>query len=46
MVIYGLTSLSLIRKLNIECKLDRHMWFVDDYGAGAMFNDLESTLTF
>jgi len=41
MVIYGLASLPLIRKFNIEGKLDWHMRFPNDRGAGATFNDLE-----
>ena len=41
MPLYGLASLPLIRKLNIECKLDRHLWYADDSGAGATFDDLE-----
>jgi len=40
MTIYGLASLPLIHKLNIERKLDRHRWFADDCGAGATFNNL------
>ena len=36
-----MSSLPSIRKLKNECKLDRHMQFADDYGAGATFNDLE-----
>jgi len=37
MVIYGLVSLPLIRKLNIEFKLDRHMWFIDGSGTNGYF---------
>jgi len=39
MPLYGLASLPLIRKLNNECTLDRHLWYAHDSGAGA-------TLTF
>jgi len=41
MPLYGLASLPLIRKLNTECKLDRHLWYADDSGAGATFDDLD-----
>jgi len=41
MSLHGLASLALIRKLNIEYKLDRHLFFADDCGAGATFDDLE-----
>jgi len=36
-----LATLPLIRKLNIECNLDRHMSYADDCGAGVTFDDLE-----
>ena len=28
-------------KFNIECKLDRRLWYADDSGAGASYDDLE-----
>ena len=31
----------LIRKLNVECKLDRHLWYADNSGAKASFDYLE-----
>jgi len=39
MPLYGLASLPLIRKLNNECTLDRHLWYADDSGAGATFDN-------
>jgi len=46
MPLYGLASLPLIRKLNNECKLDRHLSYADDCGAGATFDDLEKYFDF
>jgi len=37
----GFASIPLNRKLSTECKLDRHLWYADDSGAGATFDDLE-----
>jgi len=36
-----LATSPLIRKLNIECNLDRHMRYDEDCGAGATFDDLK-----
>ena len=41
MPLHGLASLPLIRKLNTECRLHRHLWYADDCGTGATFDDLE-----
>jgi len=30
---------SKTKSVNIECNLDRNMWYADDCGAGATFND-------
>ena len=45
-VVYALVTLSLIRTLDISCELDQHMWYADNYGVGATFNDPESNLTY
>ena len=42
MVVYALASLPLIRKLNIDYNLDRHIWYADDCGAGGRFDTLEN----
>jgi len=39
MPLYGLAS--LLHKLNIKCKLDRHLWYADNSGAGTTFDDPE-----
>ena len=46
MPLYGLASSPLIRKLNTECKLDRHLRYADDCGAGATFDYLEKYFDF
>ena len=35
MPLYGLASLPYIRKFTIEYRLDRHLWYAGDSGAGA-----------
>jgi len=35
-----------MRKLKTECKIDRHLWYADDCGAGATFDDLEKFFDF